>query len=408
MATSSQSLAETASPVVRRVSVAKPSLLMAIYANPDDYPPTRNAVQILADDFRIRIVARNGDKAIASLPADVTIDRIGPAWTARALENASAGRKADGYLRYIAALRRVVAESQPRLIYAYDPIAFAAAMMVHADTPVVFHCHDVPELEGLSPLSLQSWLIRYALRHTRNAAAVVFPEKHRAEYWLAAAGDSRRPIIVPNGAARGFFDLPGDWTVFAAKRFAGRTALYYGWLSTANAEISAIRALAFATNTKLALMGSTTPDFDVAIRDLVADVSLQGKIELHSWSEHEKAHLLETSALGLVLYKPSSENWEFSGSAVNKLFEYAAAGLPVVVPDRLSYREFLAGEEWVAFAEIENPESIAAAINSILASRDRYVAMSRAARDAHEKRLNYEVQFATMLNQLLDLTRRES
>ncbi|MGH7924202.1 MAG: glycosyltransferase, partial [Candidatus Binatus sp.] len=92
------------------------------------------------------------------------------------------------------------------------------------------------------------------------------------------------------------------------------------------------------------------------------------------------------------------------GSASNKLFEYAAMGLPVVVPERASYREFLGDAEWVTYADIEEPKSIARAINSIFADGERYAAMSRAARDAFEEHYHYERVFAPALERIFELS----
>jgi len=92
------------------------------------------------------------------------------------------------------------------------------------------------------------------------------------------------------------------------------------------------------------------------------------------------------------------------GSASNKLFEYAAMGLPVVVPDRESYRDFLGDAEWVSYADVAHPRSIAHAIASIFADRERYVAMSRAARRAFEEKYNYERVFAPALERILELS----
>ncbi len=86
-------------------------------------------------------------------------------------------------------------------------------------------------------------------------------------------------------------------------------------------------------------------------------------------------------------------NLKFVASAVAKLFEYGAAGLAIVAPIQGNYREFLGNEKWVVFTDVEDPRSIARALEEVLADRDRYVAMSRAAREAHEKRLNYETLF---------------
>jgi glycosyltransferase involved in cell wall biosynthesis len=383
---------------------AKSPLLVAIYASPDVYPPTVNAVHILDHTFCVRIVARNTDETAASWPPGVKIDRIGITLSPRAHEAASKYGKVRDFLRYLWALRRAIATSRPRVIYAYDPIAFAAAMMVRARIPVVFHIHDNPTLEELSLGSFQTWLIRYALKRTRDAALVVFPEKNRAAYWLRAAGDDRMPMVVPNGSARDFY-LPGrDWEALTATRFENQLALYMGWIGSSHGEINAIRAIPITAGAKLALMGTPHSEFIPVLKRVIRETQAADRIKMHPWSAAKKNELLESAGVGLIVYKPISLNWKFAASAVNKLFEYGAAGLPVIVPDSDNYRDYLCSEDWVTYADVCDPGSIARAIDSVLADRERYVGMSRAARKAHDERLNYETLFQPLLEKIISLS----
>ena len=76
----------------------------------------------------------------------------------------------------------------------------------------------------------------------------------------------------------------------------------------------------------------------------------------------------------------------------------------MVVPDRESYRDYLGDAEWVTNADVDDPRSIARAIMSILADRERYAAMSRAARRAFEEQYNYERVFAPVRERILELS----
>ena len=370
---------------------ARQNLLIAIYANPDVYPPTINAARILARDFNVRLISRNSDESALDWQ-DLEIERVGPAVSVNELLAGGALAKARGFLCYLGALRRAIAESRPKVIYAYDPIAFAAAMLTRPVAPVIFHCHDAPSIEELPARSLQSWLIRYAIKQTREAALVVFPEGNRAAYWLNAAGDDRAPSVVPNGAALDFFP-PCDWSALAEVRWAGRRALYLSAMGPANSQFEAVDAAAGSKWT-LELAGRASRDFMLYLEQRVYERRASDRVRIHGRVDDQlRMRLLREAAVGLALYKPVSINWDYSASATNKLFECAAASLPVVVPERHSYREFLADEQWVAFADVDDPRSIAKAIDSLLTDRDRYFELSRAARAAHENRLNYENLF---------------
>ena len=387
----------------------KPQLLITIYANPDYYPPTVYAVQILSCYFTIHILCRNMDEPIRNWPADVTIERIGQYAAVRDKEAASAAEKLIEYGKFIARTRARIKQMQPAIVYSYDPHAFVASLIGRAgrkSTPVMFHLHELPETQNLAWRSLEGWVVRAALAGTRSADTVVFPEKYRARHWLMAAQDSRAPIIVPNCPGQSYFSAPMDWNETIARRFRAREVVYVGQASADNGQLEALRAIAkTGGEIRMRVIGDYRPEFGTTFDALARELGVMDRVSLDGWlAEDELVARASRASAGLSLHKPVSKSLEYLGSASNKLFEYAAMGLPAVVPDRASYRDFLGDAEWVTYADIEEPESIARAIDSIFADRERYVAMSRAARHAFEERYNYERVFAPALARVFELS----
>ena len=109
------------------------------------------------------------------------------------------------------------------------------------------------------------------------------------------------------------------------------------------------------------------------------------------------------AAVGLVLYQAVSTNLEHNVSATNKLYEYAACGLPVVAPDRPGFRAYLGGERWVELADAADPAAVARAIAAVLVDGARYEERARAARRAFEERFNFERVFAPLLARVEEL-----
>jgi glycosyltransferase involved in cell wall biosynthesis len=153
---------------------------------------------------------------------------------------------------------------------------------------------------------------------------------------------------------------------------------------------------------KLDIFGSVVfkeNELDAELRKL----GLSERVVVHGWRPLESLMTdTLTSSVGLVLYDSATLNTANCASATNKLFEYAARGIPAVVPDRSDFREFFAQEEWVAYADPTSPQSIASSIRHIFQHRDRYRHMCRAARDAFEQRYNYERVFGPVLQRLLE------
>ncbi len=114
------------------------------------------------------------------------------------------------------------------------------------------------------------------------------------------------------------------------------------------------------------------------------------------------------AAIGLVLFKPVSLNYRAMGTSTNKLYEYAARGIPVVVPDTPSFHRALGEEEWAGYADLEQPDSIAREIGRFLADRNRYERACRAARQAFEQRYNFERVMPNVLERLISLAQPDS
>lgn len=386
----------------------KPRLLITIYANPDYYPPTVYAVRILSCYFEIHILCRNMDKPIQQWPSNVTIERFGDYGSAREKEASSAGAKLIEYVKFAARTRVLIKQMRPAIVYSYDPHAFVASMLgriARRPAPLLFHLHELPETENLSLNSLQGWVVWIALAGTRSADAVVCPEKDRARHWLAAAGDSRAPIVVPNCPEKSYFPAPADWSETIARRYRAREAVYIGHASADNGRLETLRALALTDGIRMRVIGGYRPEFGASFNTLARELGVADRVSLDGWLALDELQARASRAsVGLSIYKPVTKGLEYVASASNKLFEYAAMGLPVVVPDRASYRDFLANAGWVTYADVEEPKSIARAMTSIFADNDRYVAMSRAARRAFEEQYNYERVFTPALERIFELS----
>ncbi|MGC1677208.1 MAG: glycosyltransferase, partial [Candidatus Binataceae bacterium] len=339
----------------------RPRLLVVIYANPDYYPPIVNALKILRHHFQVTIIARNMGKPLRDW-GDIEVIRVGDYDSAEAKQSLSTLSKLTELWRFCAAVRRNVAEREPDVMYAYDTYGFVSALRArHARRiPIIFQLHELPELKKGYAGSLQFWITKYALLRTKAASLIVFPEANRARIWRQAARDPRPALIVPNCSSFDFFSPPGDFRELARRRFAARRLLYIGWMSENNGQMEAVRALALTgATTTLALVGPHEDRFGTELHRLAENLAVLPRVQIDRWVPHpELAPRFCACAVGLSLYRPVSQNWEFNSSATNKLFEYAALGIPVVVPDRKSYREFFADDDWGIYANPEDSESL--------------------------------------------------
>jgi glycosyltransferase involved in cell wall biosynthesis len=384
----------------------RPALLAGIYLNPDYYPPTFNAVNLLRRDFRVHLICRNHQAPFRQWPTDVEIRRLGQYGTMEQRKALSAAAKFREYRAFIGAARAAVETIRPSVIYAWEPFAFAAfcrAGAIRRGIPIVYHLHELPE-ENSSLASMRTWVHKYALKRARRAAAMIFPEANRAAYYLRAAGDSRPAIVAPNCPARDFLTVAeAEIAAMAERRRRSREIVYIGSIGPEHCNLEAALALRhLRPDTRVALIGWAHEDFAAELARAAADAgdrfAMLGALPHHCLPERALR-----ASIGLAMYKPLNKNLEYMASATNKLFEYAACGLPVIVPDLPNYRDFLRGERWVAYADPYDPASIARAAESLLADADEYARKSVAARHYFTERYHYEKVFEPLLNRIREL-----
>ena len=83
--------------------------------------------------------------------------------------------------------------------------------------------------------------------------------------------------------------------------------------------------------------------------------------------------------VGVVTTEPTCANHELTVS--NKLFEYAAAGLPVLLSDVEEHRRLVAAHPFGAIARTGAPRDLAAAVRTLTDDPDAWAAASAAARE---------------------------
>ena len=109
-----------------------------------------------------------------------------------------------------------------------------------------------------------------------------------------------------------------------------------------------------------------------------------------------------TSDIGLAVIPRQSCNPNFQAmtGASNKVFDYMACGLPVIVSDLPDWRELFVDTGYGLACEPDDAESIAAAIRQLIQDRKRMRQMGEAGRQRILDEWNYETVFRPILHHL--------
>lgn len=351
----------------------------------------REASGLVERGFRVTLAARADHDAVRNGVSIVAM----PTYSSRLK------RMTLGVLKAL----RIALKAKADVYHAHDPELLPALTVLRlAGKTVVYDAHEL--------LSGQITSKPYLPVYVRWPAATVA----RALEWFAGRA-MNRVVTVSQACAAPY--PPGKVSIVAnypelVNFGAGSTEsasgdpqfCYVGGLTAirgAQQIVDAIGLVAGGSSgsepvkASLLIVGSFSPaalETQVAERPGWQHVDFAGKVP-----HDEVAARVSRSVAGIATFLPTPNN--VIGSP-NKLFEYMAMGLPVIISDFPAWRAMLDGVDCAFFVDPEDPDAIAGAMRAVLADPERARAMGAAGRDAVENTFNWEKQ----LDNLVDAYRR--
>jgi glycosyltransferase involved in cell wall biosynthesis len=383
----------------------KQTIGIIFYSNPDQYPPTINAIHQLSKKFNIILVARNQDIPSWEYPENVAVYRLGNYSSASDREQIPAIKKLLEYINFIGESRNIL-KCIP-LIFAYDPWAYVAINIINIITlksrPVVYQIHELYDVFPLT--SLFGWIQKLEKMWVNNALLVIQPELARAEIYQINMSSNERPLVVPNFPLKSFYQVSDNHlAALTYQRFSMVKILLQGAISTDSSVLELIESITeLPDNFRLKLIGYITNDNFELLSKAADEKEVASRVEYcervpyrdlltHTWN----------ASVGTCLKKKTSLNLHLSVTSSNKIYEYAACGLPVIVSDFYNYKDYLSKESWVYFVNPDDSKAIVSAILEIFTDFDTYHKMCIDARKAFEEKYNYEIVFQPVISIIAD------
>jgi glycosyltransferase involved in cell wall biosynthesis len=225
------------------------------------------------------------------------------------------------YLQGIALARR----ERPALVHAndYNTMWIALAAKLLRGSRVVYDTHELwPDRNGRP--EWRPWLLACEWIFVRAADIVITASPGYAELM------SRRYRISPPAVIR---NIPATTPAAAATgTTAGPLAVYIGGLIPGRGLEPGIEALARIPGLRMRLIGPGSDSYRASLRAIAERAGVADRLELRpAVAPSEVVAALAGANLGLMLIEPVCRSYELT--LPNKLFEYAAAGVPVLSSD---------------------------------------------------------------------------
>ena len=289
---------------------------------------------------------------------------------------------------------RAVLRAKPTIAHFHDPELIPAGLLLKMfGIKVVYDVHeDLPrQIAGkhwIAPALRRpvAWLAGFMAR----IAGVAFDAIAPATPAIAEHFPRHKTTLVQN------FPMPDELVLPEPSSYNDRPThfAYVGGISRPRGAFEMVQALSLVDkeSVRLQMAGSFTP---TTLEETVRATRGWDKVDFHGWaSRRTVADLLGQVRAGLVLFHPAPNH---IAAQPNKLFEYMAAGLPLIASDFPLWRRLIDEIGSGLLVDPHDPEAIANAIQWILDNPDGAEAMGQRGRKAVLERYNWDVEGAKLV-----------
>ena len=374
-----------------------PRILYVQYTNPAAYPPLEHSVQLLAESGCevLLLGTATASDPLRIAPHDrVRVELlpfVGPGW-----------RQKAHYLRFAAWANDQSRRWRPDWIYSSDPLSCPITLSLSAATSarVLYHEHDAPAEDA----GEGSWFMRTVLLARRRVAAraelCVLPNDGRADAFRREHPTARVVTV---------WNCPTRHEVNPTSRVPSSElrVLYHGSIVPARLPLAVMDAIAcLPDRVRLVIVGYETPGHGGYVDELKQRAIERGVADrVEVLGALPRAELMRhclTCDVGLALLplSPTDVNERAMVGASNKVFDYMAAGLPVIVPDSPEWRAAYVDAGFGVSCDPESADSLAGALTRLLTDPVERIAMGERGRQKIVSDWNYERAFAPVFERL--------
>lgn len=230
---------------------------------------------------------------------------------------------------------------------------------------IIFEVHEIFHLNDSLNLSQKAKLKKREIEVYREVDALICISNQLRDFLINLINVRENRIFLVHDAFK------KEW--FEIKRNLDNSFICYtGSLYEWKGVDVLISAMKFLPNEKLLIVGGG--DRLKKLKELALKENVANRVEFIGSVPHQLIPEYLSKAKVAVLPNIAEGPSQFSSPL--KLFEYMAAGIPIVASDLSAFREILQDDETAIFFQPGNPEALSVAIKKLLSSKELYKKLS--------------------------------
>lgn len=377
------------------------NIVIAIYFHPEAYPPTLNAIGELSDCFdQVTVVHRPHLKGNWNYPSNVKAVASGKHISSVNQEKAFLLQKIGFFIAFAGSFLFACRKEKPVLILVYDNLSLLAYRLIRPflhKHKVWYHNHDVTELNLIRKYSIGWFAAKCELKAFKYLDIFSLPTNERLPYFPMKKFKGKY-FVIPNYPAKKFYQqfyYPKELSQPVKIIFQGSIGPYHG----IEEIIPLLKETINGYSLELVLKGPCREEYRKLYLDIARKHHVTNKLIFLGVTPYNEVPVASASChIGIgILAKQDVMNTTL-GTASNKLYEYAAVGLPVIYYNQVNFTQHLDKFSWAFPAELIS-KNIKEKISVILQS---YPQLSSAAHKDFTQKLNFEVSFSLIKSYIGD------
>lgn len=365
-------------------------VVVSIYNPTEFYPPTLNAIEYLAK--------YSGDVSVLShavaksdrweFPGNVSTVFAGE-WPSMT-HKSGAFRNILRFIQFVSSLRKLLAREKPDLVLLYEPYALLAYQIclklgISKAKVLWYHNHDIYEKKSQGRFSVGRWAIAAEEQMMKRIDIFSLPANERKEFFNTDELKGRY-YFLPNYPSRLLYDRFYKEPVLTDEI----RLIYQGRIGEGHGIEQILKILNTHVSGKklsLHLKGIINDDYKLALQRLAQEYGVTNSLFFYGITSYKEVPALaSTCHVGIAIHTKSDVMNQTLGTSSNKIYEYAAVGLPVLLYDNPHFKDHLSQYQWAFFTDCTE-NSLLDSLQEIVAS---YPTLSKAAHDSFVASLNFE------------------